>query len=81
MADTGSFFSHLVDALGRTDFLAPISMLLIDRSTAKAGKSGNSAAQAIDLALGVAGPSAGVVKLNVSCIFLSTVICEEEDYS
>lgn len=41
-------------------------MLLIDRTTSKAGKSGNSTAQAIELALGVATPAGPDAKLSVS---------------
>ena len=51
------FFVHLVESLGSQEFLAPVSWLLIDRATAKASKSSAASglAQAIDLALGVAG--------------------------
>jgi len=49
-----SFFVHLVKSLGADDYLAPISMLLVDRSTSKAGRSGSSTAQAMDLSQGLA---------------------------
>lgn len=41
-------------------------MLLIDRTTVKTGKSGNSVAQAIELALGITAPASPAIKLNVS---------------
>ena len=50
----GSFFVHLVKSLGADDYLAPISMLLVDRITAKASRSGSSTAQMMELPLGVA---------------------------
>lgn len=31
LTQASSFFSHLVDTLGPADFLAPVSMLLVDR--------------------------------------------------
>ena len=50
----GSFFVNLVKSLGADDYLAPISMLLVDRITAKASRSGSSTAQMMELPLGVA---------------------------
>ncbi|WWC65921.1 uncharacterized protein I303_108543 [Kwoniella dejecticola CBS 10117] len=43
------FFVHLVKSLGPEDFLAPICMLLVDRATTKAGRSGNPVSVVLDL--------------------------------
>ena len=47
------FFVHLVRSLEPGYFLAPVSMLLVDRTTTKAGRGGLTASQALDLPIGV----------------------------
>ena len=63
-----SFFVHLVKSLGPEDYLAPISMLLVDRSTTKAGRGGNTASQAMELPHGVAAAFDVDTRLEVSDI-------------
>jgi hypothetical protein len=58
-----SFFVHLVKSLGAKDFLPAVAMLLVDRATTKAGRS-SGAAQAIEMALGVAGAFEVSVRLE-----------------
>ncbi|ORY34663.1 U3 small nucleolar RNA-associated protein 10 [Naematelia encephala] len=48
------FFVHLVKSLGQADFLAPIAMLLVDRTTSKSGRNGLPASQVMELPLAVA---------------------------
>jgi len=48
------FFVHLVKSLGPADFLAPVTMLLADRTTTRSGRGGLSAIQAMDLPLKLA---------------------------
>ncbi|OCF41969.1 hypothetical protein I317_04161 [Kwoniella heveanensis CBS 569] len=43
------FFVHLVRFLGPAEFLAPVCMLLVDRATTKAGRSGNSISTVLEL--------------------------------
>ncbi|WVQ95966.1 hypothetical protein IAU59_003065 [Kwoniella sp. CBS 9459] len=43
------FFVHLVRFLGPAEFLAPVCMLLVDRATTKAGRSGNSVSTVLEL--------------------------------
>lgn len=59
------FFVHLVKSLGPEDYLAPISMLLVDRSTTKAGRGGSSPSQAMELPQGVAAAFDVDTKLEV----------------
>lgn len=59
------FFVHLVRSLGADDYLAPICMLLVDRSTTKAGRSGSSAAQTMELPQGVAAAFETDTKIEV----------------
>ncbi|WVF68418.1 hypothetical protein IAT40_003183 [Kwoniella sp. CBS 6097] len=43
------FFVHLVRFLGPAEFLAPVCMLLVDRATTKAGRSGSSVSTVLEL--------------------------------
>nr|XP_019009268.1 uncharacterized protein I206_05916 [Kwoniella pini CBS 10737]OCF48049.1 hypothetical protein I206_05916 [Kwoniella pini CBS 10737] len=54
------FFIHLVKSLGPADFLAPVCILLVDRSTTKAGRAGNPVAIILEL------PSSLVSTFDVS---------------
>ncbi|WRT69783.1 uncharacterized protein IL334_006774 [Kwoniella shivajii] len=49
------FFVHLVKSLGPADFLSPVCMLLVDRATTKAGRSGNPISVVLELPAGLAG--------------------------
>jgi hypothetical protein len=60
--DIPSFFRHLTHSLGPSDFLAPVSMLLIDRTVTKAGKS---AGLTLDLPLGVIASYDVAIRLDV----------------
>lgn len=60
-----SFFVHLVKSLGAEDYLAPVSMLLVDRSTTKAGRGGASVGQAMELPQSVAAAFDTDTKLDV----------------
>lgn len=62
---TISFFVHLVKSLGPEEYLAPISMLLVDRSITKAGRGGSTPSQAMELPQGVAAAFDVDTKLEV----------------
>nr|XP_019043454.1 hypothetical protein I302_08031 [Kwoniella bestiolae CBS 10118]OCF22384.1 hypothetical protein I302_08031 [Kwoniella bestiolae CBS 10118] len=66
------FFVHLVKSLGPADFLAPICMLLVDRATTKAGRSGNPVSVVLELPAGLAGAFDIPVRTEV----LSEVVSE-----
>lgn len=66
------FFVHLVRSLGADDYLGPICMLLVDRSTTKAGRSGSSVAQAMELPQGVAAAFEVDTRIEVSISHLKT---------
>lgn len=57
-----SFFRHLTHSLGPSDFLAPVCMLLIDRTVTKAGRS---AGLTLDLPLGVVGSYDVAIRMEV----------------
>ncbi|WVQ74325.1 U3 small nucleolar RNA-associated protein 10 [Cryptococcus sp. DSM 104548] len=48
------FFVHLVKSLGASDYLAPVSMLLVDRATTKAGRNKEPVSVVLDLPSSVA---------------------------
>jgi U3 small nucleolar RNA-associated protein 10 len=56
------FFRHLTHSLGPSDFLAPVCMLLIDRTVTKAGRS---AGLTLDLPLGVVGSYDVSIRMEV----------------
>ena len=59
------FFVHLVQHLGAEEFLAPVSMLLVDRATVKSGRGGSSYTQALELPQGVAADFTPDLRLDV----------------
>ncbi|KAK4685034.1 U3 small nucleolar RNA-associated protein 10, partial [Tremellales sp. Uapishka_1] len=65
------FFVHLVKSLGPADFLAPVTMLLVDRGNTKAGKSKDGVSP-MELPLGVA----AAFELDVKLGALSEVVQE-----
>ncbi|WVQ66419.1 uncharacterized protein L199_004599 [Kwoniella botswanensis] len=66
------FFVHLVKSLGPADFLAPICMLLVDRATTKAGRSGNPVSVVLELPAGLA----GAFDIQVRTEVLSEVVAD-----
>jgi U3 small nucleolar RNA-associated protein 10 len=56
------FFRHLTHSLGPSDFLAPVCMLLVDRTVTKAGRS---AGLTLDLPLGVVGSYDVAIRMEV----------------
>lgn len=58
-----SFFRHLTQSLGPSDYLAPVTMLLADRTITKSGRS---AGLTLDLPLGIVGTFDVPIRLEVS---------------